>query len=111
MHIHVFKITIMSHTLMQVSTPKIRTGQASSRTVPCRSSELRCQRKRISDGDECAQLASEVTASSQERRRALIEMLREKGGIKISIPPGEALAMKVDLHLAYQKTRDMRRQV
>lgn len=64
----------------------------------------------MSGGDECAQLANEVNTSSQERRRKLIDRLREKGGIKISVSPGEALAMKVDLHLAYNKTRDMRRQ-
>ncbi len=62
----------------------------------------------ISGGDECTQLADEVTASSREKRQALIDKLREKGSIKISM---EALAMKVDLHLAYKKTRDMRRQV
>lgn len=76
-----------------------------------RSSELRLQSKRISGGDEYTQLANEVTASSQEKRPALINKLREKGTIKISIPAGEDLAMKVDLHLADQKTRDRRRQV
>ena len=96
---------------MQVRSPRVPSGQASSRTVRRRSSELRHQRKRISGGDECTQLANEVTASSREKRQALIDKLREKGSMKISIPAREALAMKVDLHLAYNKTRDMRRQV
>ncbi len=38
---------------MQVRSPRVPSGQASSRTVRRRSSELRHQRKRISGGDEC----------------------------------------------------------
>ncbi len=55
---------------MQVRSPRVPSGQASSRTVRRRSSELRHQRKRISGGDECTQLANEVTASSREKRQA-----------------------------------------
>ncbi len=95
---------------MQVRSPRVPSGQASSRTVRRRSSELRHQRKRISGGGECTQLANEVTARSRGKWQALIDKLREKGSIKISIPARETLAMKVDLHLAYS-TRDMRRQV
>lgn len=81
-------------------------GEASSRTVRRRSSELQSIRTGISK-DSSSQFQAEVKALSQEERQQLLK----SAGITIDIPPEQGLAMKADLAIPWNKLRIIRRYI
>ena len=90
-------------TFMQVSTPRVSTSNASTATVRRRSSELRAARKRLSGGDDSAQLLSEITAREINRREIMEKLESMPGRFQIKIPAEQVLAMKVDLQIPWRK--------
>ena len=85
---------------VRVPQPRVSSSEACAKTV----------RTRASAGDAAVQLEGELqTCSSQERQRLLGVLAKD--GCKVVIPPDEALAMKADLGLPWNKLRVVRRYV
>ena len=67
-------------------------------------------RELVSAGDAAVQLEGELQTCSSQERQSLLGVLA-KDGCKVVIPPDEALAMKADLGLPWNKLRVVRRYV
>ena len=97
---------------MQVSTPRVATGSASSTTIRRRSKELYSHRKRVSGGDDVAQLSGEVQLTSKEDWKSLMdEVMTTPGTFKVVVTPEDSIAMKADLQIPWKKLRVMKRYV
>jgi ribosomal protein L29 len=86
---------------MPVRTCRVKSSEASSKTLTHRTRALTELRTSISGGDTSAQLRAEIKALSKEERE---EVLKE-AHLPIAIPPDHALAMKADLALPWSKMR------
>ena len=101
---------MQSLTLLHVTSPRVATASASNTTVRRRSRELVSHRKRVSGGDDMAQLSREVQLTAKEDRQSLIdEMMKLPGNFKVVLSPEESLAMKTDLQIPWRKLRVMKR--
>ena len=86
---------------MPVRVCRVKSSEASSKTVTYRNRALANLRSNISGGDSTVQLQSELHSLSKEEREGV---LRE-ANLPIAIPPEHALAMKADLALPWAKMR------
>ena len=89
---------------MPLSSCRISSGQASSKTLQRRTTQVRAL---TSEGDSSVQLQAEVRSLSKEQREELIG----QAGLPIKIPTDQALAMKADLSLPWNKLRVISRYV
>ena len=86
-------------TLVHVSSPRVKSDSASTRTLRQRGELLRVG-KTVSGGEEIAQMCNEVMVSSKDDRAKLVEELkRTTGCFQVVISPQESLALKADLQI------------
>ena len=90
---------------MSVRGCRVRSSEASSKTLARRTQTLSRLRVSISGGDTSTQLQSEIHALSPEERK---EVLKE-AQLPIEIPPEHALALKADLGIPWAKMRHISR--
>lgn len=90
---------------LRVTYPQVATPDASNSTVRRRSSEVALVRDVISGGASVEQLQDEVAALSSDERQQLLTSTE----FSVSITTEDALAMKADLLIPWQKLRVMRR--
>ena len=90
---------------MAMEACRVKSSEASSRTIRKRTRTLSELRTCISGGDNTVQLKSELRALSKEERDSLL--LEAK--LPVEIPPNYALAMKADLALPWAKMRAISR--
>ena len=90
---------------MPVRACRVRSSEASARTLSHRTQTLTNLRTHISGGDTSVQLQSEIKALTKEERE---EILKE-AHLPIEIPPDHALAMKADLALPWAEMRAISR--
>ena len=96
---------------VQVTQPRVTSGNASKRTVRERSQALQDLRERISSEDSTTQF-SEVRSCSADVRQKLLEEIRGSGGaFHVTVPVDASLAMKADLNIPWSMLRVMRRYV
>lgn len=86
---------------MPVRGCRVKSSEASSKTVTQRTRTLTELRTTISGGDTSVQLKDEIRALSREERE---DVLKE-AQLPIIIPPDHALAIKADLALPWSKMR------
>ena len=92
-------------TLVQVGGCRVPSSEASARTMKRRTENIGKVRSITSGGDNSAQLASEIKALSKAERE---ELLLE-AQLPVVIPMDQALAMKADLGIPWNKFRVLRR--
>ncbi len=98
--------------LVKVSSPRVSSGSASQTTLRRRSSELLMARKRVSGGDEVAQMCNEVKVIGKEDRERLVEELRRTTGcFKVEFSVSESLGIQSVLSIPYNKLRIMKRYI
>ena len=90
---------------MQVPAGRVETSGACSKTVLNRTRTLSAVREIASCGDSTSQLSAEVKALSKTERQDLLQQAQ----LPISVPASDALAMKADLALPWNKLRVLRR--
>ena len=84
------------------------TGKAAARTVRKRSHSFANIRLALSGGDDSTQLAHEIHACDQDKRKQLLEEIRQiDGNLRISVE--QSVALKEDLNIPWNKLRVMRR--
>ena len=98
-------IVIQPLSLMPVQSCRVRSSEASSKTICRQTRTLTNIRACISGGDSITQMQSEVKALTKEERETL---LRE-AQLPIEIPPNHALAIKADLAIPWEKMRKVSR--
>ena len=86
---------------MPLSSCRISSGHASTKTLQRKTSQLSKVRAHTSGGDSSVQLQAEVRSLSRQK----IEELLGQDGLPIKIPTNQALAMKADLSLPWNKLR------
>ncbi len=89
----------------RVTSPHVATTDASHKTVRRRSSEVALVRDTVSGGAASAQLEDEVASLSRAERQKLLA----SGSFSVQVTANDALAMKADLVIPWQKMRVMRR--
>ena len=89
---------------MPVMGCRVKSSEASSKTMTRRTRALTSLRASISGGDTAIQMQSEFKALSKEEREALLQDC-----LPLSIPPNHALAMKADLAIPWEKMRKITR--
>ena len=89
---------------MTVPQCRVKSSEASQKTVLRRSHCLSTLREAVSGGEAVTQLQSEVRCLSKEERQ---ELLRG-AGLPVVIPADHALALKADLSLPWAKLRTVR---
>ncbi len=90
---------------MQVPAGRIETSGACAKTVINRTRTLSAVREIASCGDSTSQLSAEVMAMSKGDRQNHLHQAQ----LPISVPATDALAMKADLALPWNKLRVLRR--
>lgn len=90
---------------MPVRGCRVKSSEASSKTLSRRTQTLSKLRSSISGGDTSAQLLSEMHALTKEER----EKVLKEAQLPIEIPPDHALAIKADLGLPWSKMRRISR--
>ena len=93
-----------------MTSPRVQSSVASSRTLKRRSDEIGAIRDIVSKGAPSRQLQYEVKAQTKEEREAILDAATRETPT-IVIPAGDVIAMKADLSLAWSKLREMRRYV
>ena len=86
---------------MAVTKCRVKTSEASNKTIVRRTRSISQLRTYVSGGDVSVQMRSELQALSKNDRE---ELLRE-ANLPVQIPPDHALAMKADLALPWAKMR------
>ena len=75
-----------------------------------RTKSLSDLRSFVSAGDTMTQLSKEVEACTPEERAKLLEVISSQtGDFRVSISTEDALAMKTELNISWNKLRAMRR--
>lgn len=94
--------------LVRVTTPRVPSKEASTRTLKRRSNEISTVRDLVSKGASIEQLQYEVKTLTKEDREVLLDqaMVREAS---ISIPDEDILALKADLSFPWNKLRTLKR--
>lgn len=92
-------------TLVQVPAGRVESSTACTKTVLNRTRVLSAVRGITSCSDNTSQLAAEVKALSKVERQSLLEQAQ----LPISVPANDALAMKADLSMPWNKLRVLRR--
>ena len=90
---------------MPVSSCRVSSSAASRRTLKRRSDELKRIRSFTSGGDSSAQLQAEIKSLTKEQREELLQGIH----LPVVIPTEQALAMKADLGIPWNKLRIIRR--
>ena len=90
---------------MAVPESEVKSSEASSKTLWRRSHCLSSIREAVSGGNAIVQLQSEVRCLSRGERQQLLQ----KADLPVIIPTDNALAMKADLSLSWDKLRVIRR--
>ena len=90
---------------MQVTDCRVASSKASVRTLKRRSETISKVRSLISGGDSTTQLAAEIQSPSQAERQELLQ----EAQLPVVIPTHQALAMKADLEIPWNKLRILRR--
>ncbi len=90
---------------MPVRGCRVKSSEASSKTLSRRTQTLSQLRMTLSGGDTSTQLQSEIRALTAEERRAVLK----DANLPVEIPPDHALAMKADLALPWFKMRQISR--
>ena len=90
---------------MPVRRCRVKSSEASSKTLSHRTQTLATLRKSLSGGDTAVQLQSELRALSKEERAVVLK----EAQLPIEIPPDYALAMKATLALPWAKMRKISR--
>lgn len=90
---------------MPVRGCRVKSSDASSKTISQRTKTLNELRSSLSGGDSSVQLSSELCALSREEREAVLSDVN----LPVTIPPNHALAMKADLALPWAKIRVLKR--
>ena len=86
---------------MAVTKCRVKTSEASNKTIVRRTRSISQLRTYVSGGDVSVQMRSELQALSKNDRE---ELLRE-ANLPVQIPPDHALALKADLALPWAKMR------
>ena len=86
---------------MAVTKCRVKTSEASKKTIVHRTRSISQLRTYVSGGDVSVQMRSELQALSKNDRE---ELLRE-ANLPVQIPPDHALAMKADVALPWAKMR------
>ena len=86
---------------MAVTKCRVKSSEASDKTVMRRTRNLSQLRTCICGGDVSVQMTSELRTLKKEERE---ELLRE-AKLPVQIPPDHALAIKADLALPWAKMR------
>ncbi|KAL5503111.1 hypothetical protein EMCRGX_G010015 [Ephydatia muelleri] len=88
----------------------VPTSSASHKTVKKRTKSLSDLRSVVSAGDTITQLSREVDSCTPEERAKLLEVISSQtGDFRVSISTKDALAMKTELNISWNKLRAMRR--
>ncbi|KAL5467165.1 hypothetical protein EMCRGX_G031357 [Ephydatia muelleri] len=96
-----------THLSIQALVP---TSSASHKTVKKRTKSLSDLRSVVSAGDTITQLSREVDSCTPEERAKLLEVISSQtGDFRVSISTKDALAMKTELNISWNKLRAMRR--
>ena len=82
-----------------VTTPRVDSSTASTRTLKRRSTEMEQVRDIVSKGASVKQLQFEVKNLTREEREAILHSIPEAA---ITIPPEQILAMKADLSIPWK---------
>ena len=90
---------------MQVTGCRVSSSKASARTLKRRTETISKVRSVISGGDNMRQLASEVKSLTKAEREELLGDAQ----LPVVIPTDQALAMKADLAIPWNKLRILRR--
>lgn len=90
---------------MPVPQCRVKTSEASKKTVLRRSHCISSLRDAVSGGEPVEQLKSEIRCLSQEERQELLKT----AGLPVVIPPDHALAIKAEVSLPWSKFRTISR--
>ena len=90
---------------MPVRGCRVKSSEASAKTLTHRTRILTDLRSSLSGGDTSVQLQSELRALSKDEREALLQ----EAHLPIEIPPEHALAMKADLAFSWSSMRKVSR--
>lgn len=92
---------------MQVAGCRVTSSKASARTLNRRTETISKVRSVISGGDNMTQLASEIKSLTKAEREELLLDAQ----LPVVIPTDQALAMKADLEIPWNKLRILRRYI
>ena len=90
---------------MQVLAGRVETTDACTKTVLRRTKTLSTVRKIASCGDSTSQLGAEIKAMSRVERQSILQQAQ----LPITVPANDALAMKADLAMPWNKLRVLKR--
>ena len=92
---------------MQVSTPRVATGSANSTTIIRCSKELFSNWRRVSWGDDVAQLSDKVqlTCIKEDRKSLVDELMTAPWMFRVVVTPEKSLATKADLQIPWKKLK------
>ncbi len=90
---------------MQVPAGRVETRDACTKTVHRRTKTLSTVREIASGGDSTSQIGAEIQALSRVERQSLLQQAQ----LPITVPVKDALAMKADLAMPWNKLRVLRR--
>lgn len=91
---------------MKVTTPRVESSVASTKTLKRRSSEIEQVRDLVSKGSSTEQMQHEFKMLSEQERESLLGTVLST---PVVISSDEVLAMKADLSITWNKLRDLRR--
>lgn len=90
---------------MPVPQSQVKSSEACPKTLQRRSHCLSSIRDAVSGGEAVTQLQSEIRCLSKDERQQLLG----EAGLPVVIPTEQALAIKADLALSWNKLRVVRR--
>ena len=93
---------------MKVTKPRVDSETVCKKTTKAQTQQLGEHRHLISGRSELFQLQDEVKACTSAEQEQLLADLQQ-GGFKVAVPADQALALKADLNIPWEKLRVVRR--